>query len=107
MMRSMSIAILATIAVSCSAGIVLANNTEIRSSSSPMLGQLELRDRKVTLTLVPSGYLYSVTDESGTILNADLTEAQLAEQYPDLLDLLRPAIAEGETEMMMLAPKMN
>lgn len=104
MIRSIGVALLTTATISCLAGIALAGNPESQSGSYPVLGQLELRDRTVTLTVVPNGYLYSVTDQSGAVLNADLTEDQLAEHYPDLIELLRPAVAGGEANIMMLAP---
>lgn len=106
-MKSATIAFLTVIALSSSAELALAGNTEDPSVIYPAIGQLELRDRKVTITSAPEGYLYSITDESGTILNANLSEDGLAEQYPELLELLQPAIAGHEAEIMMLAPMMH
>ena len=104
MMRFITAVLLTTAFVSGLAGFVSANNQESVSESHPVVAQLALRDRTITITSAPSGYLYAIADESGTNLSAGLTEAQLAEQYPELLDMLRPAVAEEGSTLMMLAP---
>ena len=104
MMRYVTAALLTAAFVSGLAGLVSANSQEAVSASHPVVAQLALRDRTITITSAPGGYLYSIADESGTSLSAGLTEAQLAEQYPELLDMLRPAVAEEGSNLMMLAP---
>lgn len=86
------------------AGLVLANNVPPVGESNPVVAQLALRDRILIVTSAPSGYRYSVADTAGSILNANLTENQLAERYPELLDKLRPAVADENIQLMMLAP---
>jgi 5,10-methenyltetrahydromethanopterin hydrogenase len=72
----------------------------------PVVAQLALRDRTITITSAPAGYRYTIADEAGEILSASLTEEQLAEQYPELVESLRPAIAGEPSELMMLAPEL-
>ena len=89
------------------AGLGVANEPEATPVASAVITQLVLRDHTVTLTSAPAGYLYTITDSAGTVLNADLTEAQFAEQYPELLAMLQPAIADDSSELMMLAPMID
>ena len=107
MIRFMLTASLATILVSSSARLVLAGSQESQSDTYPVIAQLVLRDLKVRITSASSGRLYSIADESGAILSANLTEDQLAQQYPELFNLLQPAVADDESEMLMLAPIVN
>ena len=104
MMRFTVATLLAAGLISGSAGAVSANRQTVESESYPVVGQLVLRDRHITITASPTGNLYVIADEEGTALGASLTEKQLAEQYPELFDLLQPAVAEGGSELMMLAP---
>ena len=104
MMRFIVAALLTAAFVSGLAGFVSANSPETTGDSYPVVAQLALRDRTITITSAPEGYLYSVADESGSSLSANLTEEQLAEQYPELRDMLRPAVAEEGSTLMMLAP---
>ena len=85
-------------------GLGVANEPAATPVSSAVITQLVLRDRTVTLPAAPAGYLYTIADNAGTVLSADLTEAQFAEQYPELLAMLQPAIADDSRELMMLAP---
>lgn len=96
--------VLTTVSTLSSAGLVLANNASTVGESYPVVAQLALRDRTLIVTSAPSGYRYSVANTAGSILSANLTEKQLAEQYPELLDKLRPAVADENTQLMMLAP---
>ena len=87
------------------AGLALAEHPTPESQSLPVIAQLQLRDRTVTVKSDSEGYLYSIADESGTVLSAAITEQEIAEQYPELFDLLQPAVADDEdSELMMLAP---
>ncbi|MGD1950139.1 MAG: hypothetical protein ACFB14_10895 [Leptolyngbyaceae cyanobacterium] len=87
------------------AGLALAEPPTAEPQSLPVIAQLQLRDRTVTVKSHSDGYLYSIADESGTVLSAAITEQEIAEQYPELFDRLQPAIADNEnTELMMLAP---
>ena len=107
MIRFMMTASLATILISVSTEIVLADSQESQSDAYPVIAQLVLRDHRIRITSAPSGYLYSIADKLGIILSADLTEDQLAQQYPELIELLQPAIADEDAELLMLAPIVN
>lgn len=104
MIRLSIAALLATAVITGLARFGLADSQAPTSDSYPVVAQLALRDRIVTITSAPTGYLYSIADESGAILNAGLTEEQMAEQYPELLDRLRPAVADDDSQLMILAP---
>ena len=94
----------AAIAVISSATSIAADKQKIEDKTHPVIGQLELRSRRVTITASPHGSLYSIADQSGTVLSAALTEDRLAEEYPELYELLQPAVANQDIELMMLAP---
>ncbi|MFG6095741.1 hypothetical protein SPB21_10840 [Leptothoe sp. ISB3NOV94-8A] len=105
MARFAMAALLTAVSVTGLTGLALAEDVTRQPETMPVVAQLQLRDRTVTITSHPKGYLYSVADESGAVLNAALTEQEIAEQYPDLFDLLQPAVADdGNAELMMLAP---
>ncbi|MEO0534479.1 MAG: hypothetical protein AAF215_11520 [Cyanobacteria bacterium P01_A01_bin.123] len=109
MMRLVLTVLLSTASITGLAGLVFANSEPpvdegSAAEGNPVVAQLVLRDRIVTITSSPTGYLYAVADESGAVLSAGLTEDQLSEQYPGLLDTLRPAVADENSELMMLAP---
>ncbi|MGD1854525.1 MAG: hypothetical protein ACFB2W_09755 [Leptolyngbyaceae cyanobacterium] len=100
-------AVLVTAAlVSGLATLTAAEQRSIQSNdTAPVISQLAFRDRTVTITSHPSGYRYSVADASGTILSAALSEQEIADQYPDLFELLQPAVAgDDDADLMMLAP---
>lgn len=104
MMRFVLAVLLTAASIVGLAGFVLADGQESTSDSYPVIAQLALRDRTVTITSAPDGYLYSIADPSGAILGASLTEEQMAEQYPELYDALRPAVADEDVKLMMLSP---
>ena len=99
-------AMLAAVSVFSLTGLAMAENPLTQNERHPVVAQLALRDQTVTVTSHPHGYLYSVADSSGVILSAALTEPEIAEQYPELFDRLQPAIADGDAQLMMLAPPM-
>ena len=94
----------AAIAVLDSAISTAAGDQTIEDNTPPVISQLELRSHKVIITASPQGSLYSIADESGMTLSAALTEDRLAEEYPELYELLQPAVANQDAELMMLAP---
>lgn len=85
-------------------GISAADSEAPAANSYPVVAQLALRDRTITITAAPTGYRYTIADEAGAVLSAGLTEEQLAEQHPELVEALRPAVAGETSELMMLAP---
>ena len=107
MIRFLMAASLATILVSSPAEIVFADSQKAQSDGYPVIARFVLRDRKISIISASDGYLYSIADKSGTILSANLTEDQLVQQYPGLLELLKPGIANEEAELLMLAPIAN
>ncbi|MDB9528426.1 hypothetical protein PN498_20710 [Oscillatoria sp. CS-180] len=106
MARFTLIALLMAILVSSAASLAVAESPQDQQENAPVIAQLQLRDHTVVITSDDQGKFYSVYDNSGTSLSAGLTEQEIADQYPELFDLLRPAIADGENGelMMMLAP---
>ncbi len=106
MKRFVLVGFLATLLVSVLAIEGTADNSESTSTfaSDPVVVNLALRDRTVVVTAAQVGRQYSVLGTSGEILHADLSEDQFAERYPELAELLQPAIADADSELMMRAP---
>ncbi|MBD2258445.1 hypothetical protein [Pseudanabaena sp. FACHB-2040] len=105
MKRFIVASLLAVASIVSLAGLGQADSEAPVADTYPVVAQLALRDRTVTITSAPAGYRYTIADEAGAVLSASLTEEQLADQYPELLETVRPAIADDEvSELMMLAP---
>lgn len=68
------------------------------TSASELLAitRLVMRDRVVAITSGQNGLQYSVTMKDGTVLDANLSEAQLKEKHPVVYEQVRPAVASGE-----------
>lgn len=103
MKRFVLAGLIAAVSVVSWGGAGVADSEAPAANTYPVVAQLGLRDRTITITAAPTGYRYTIADEAGAVLSAGLTEEQLAEQHPELLDTLRPAVA-GSSELMMLAP---
>jgi len=97
-------ACLTAICVFSPSGLALADRQLAQDNADPVVAQLAFRDRTVTVTSNPQGYIYSVADDAGTVLSATLTAAEMADRYPELFELLQPAVADHGTVLMMLAP---
>jgi hypothetical protein len=70
-----------------------------------VVAQLVVGDRLLIITTTPSGYRYLVADDDdGSDLSPALTATQLARHYPDLWEMIRPALAEDGPGLMLLAP---
>lgn len=54
---------------------------------------LVMRERVVAITSGQNGLHYSVFAKDGAVLAAALSEAQLAQQHPDVYEQVRPAVA--------------
>ncbi|WP_152532155.1 hypothetical protein [Leptolyngbya sp. Heron Island J] len=105
MLKVIPAALLIAVSVSGLTGLAQAEQPLTQGDTYPVISQLELRDRTVTITSHPSGYRYSIADRAGTVLSAALTEQEMADQYPGLFDLLQPAVAgDDDSTLMMLAP---
>jgi hypothetical protein len=87
----------------------MANDQNPPDASYPVVTQLVLRDRTITITADPNGHRYAIADAEGTTLQTGLSEDQFSKQYPDLYDLLRPAVAEdGEGAILLMqAPNID
>jgi hypothetical protein len=57
---------------------------------------LIMRDRTITIATAPNGLVYSVSTKDGTVIDANLSEAQLQAKYPEVYEKVRPAIANSE-----------
>lgn len=92
----------------CITGIAWAEQVKRQESAvepNPVVTHLVLRNHTITMTAAPEGHRYTVGDtSSGEILHAALTEVEMEEQYPSLLRLLQPAVADEDSTLMMLAP---
>lgn len=68
-------------------------STTARAEDRQTITQLELRDRIVKITSGSQGLNYSILSQDGTVLDANLSENQLAEKHPELYERVRPAVA--------------
>lgn len=69
-----------------------------------VVAQLVVGDRLLIITTTPSGYRYLVAEDDDSDLSPALTATQLARHYPDLWEMIRPALAEDGPGLMLLAP---
>lgn len=86
-MRRMSVATLLILALS------VVFTTPTRASEHQPLTTLVMRDRVITIHNGPKGLSYTVSTQDGTVLDAQLSDAQLQAKYPEVYDNVRPAIA--------------
>lgn len=63
-------------------------------AAEPTITRLEMRDRVVLIASNLEGLKYSILAQDGTVLDAKLSAAQLADKHPELYDRVRPAIAD-------------
>jgi exo-beta-1,3-glucanase (GH17 family) len=99
-MRRISVATLVVLALS----VVFSNAT--RASEQQPLTTLVVRDcakgsaacsdRVITINNSPKGLSYTVKTQDGTVLDAQLSDAQLQAKYPEVYDNVRPAMAGSE-----------
>lgn len=71
-------------------------STAIHAEEPAIITRLVMRDRVVAITSGSDGLKYSVITKDGTVLSANLSEAQLAQKYPDVYEQVRPAVASPE-----------
>jgi hypothetical protein len=86
-MRRMSVGTLLILAFS----VMFATAT--RASEHLPLTTLVLRDRVITINSGPNGLSYTISNQDGTVLDAQLSDAQLQAKYPEVYDDVRPAMA--------------
>jgi exo-beta-1,3-glucanase (GH17 family) len=89
-MRRISVATLVVLALS------VLFSTATRASEHQPLTTLVLRDRVITINNGPKGLSYTVKTQDGTVLDAQLSDAQLQAKYPEVYDNVRPAMAGSE-----------
>ncbi|MGR3279465.1 hypothetical protein ACSYAD_30835 [Acaryochloris marina NIES-2412] len=78
---------------------------QAEAESAPVVTHLVLRNHTITMTVAPEGHRYTVGNAaSGEILHVALTEVEMEAQYPRLMRLLQPAVADEDATLMMLAP---
>jgi hypothetical protein len=82
--------------VSIAAFLILSVNlvSTATRAEEPTITRLEMRDRAIVITSDSDGLKYSIVSPDGTVLDAKLSEAQLADKHPELYDRVRPAIAD-------------
>ncbi|MEM6838262.1 MAG: hypothetical protein AAF609_15565 [Cyanobacteria bacterium P01_C01_bin.120] len=107
MLRLFLAGFIATLLVSGLAKLGLADAPQQVQDSPPVVTRLAFRDRTVVITAAAEGRRYAVLGESGDTLQAELTEEQFSQQYPELYELMRPAVADDDGQLMMLAPIMQ
>ncbi|MDM9382094.1 hypothetical protein QUB80_15435 [Chlorogloeopsis sp. ULAP01] len=71
-------------------------STAIRAEEPATITSLVMRDRIVVITNGKDGLKYSVKMKDGTMLSANLSEDELAQQHPDVYDQVRPAYANDK-----------
>ncbi|MFQ4146450.1 hypothetical protein [Chlorogloeopsis sp. ULAP02] len=71
-------------------------STAISAEEPVTITSLELRDRIVVITNGKDELKYSVKMKDGTMLSANLSEDELAQQHPDIYDQVRPAYANDK-----------
>ncbi|WP_017316353.1 hypothetical protein [Mastigocladopsis repens] len=69
--------------------------TATHASEHLPLTTLVMRDRVITINFGSNGLLYTVSTQDGTVLDAQLSDAQLQAKYPEIYDDVRPAIADS------------
>jgi hypothetical protein len=67
--------------------------TPADAESPVAITRLVMRERVVAITSGQNGLHYSVFAKDGAVLAAALSEAQLAQQHPDVYEQVRPAVA--------------
>lgn len=89
-MRQMSLTALLILVVS------IPFSTATHAEEPVAITRLVMRDRVVAMSSGKGGLQYSVIMKDGTVLDANLNEAQLAEKHPVVYEQVRPAIANRE-----------
>jgi hypothetical protein len=67
------------------------------TSTRPVIGALETRDRMIMLFASPDGLRVTVRDGSGAVLAKEITIEQLRDQDTVLYELCRSAVASNGT----------
>lgn len=86
-MRQMSVAALLMTLVN----LFFSNAT--RAEEPVAITHLVMRDRIVIITSSSDGLQYSLLTQDGSVIAANLSEAQLAKKHPNVYEQFRPAIA--------------
>jgi hypothetical protein len=76
-------------------GNILFSNA-IAAEEPVTITSLVMRDRIVVIANSKDGLKYSVKMKDGTVLSANLSEDELAQQHPDIHDQVHPAYANNK-----------
>jgi hypothetical protein len=87
-MRPLSVATLLILALS----LFFPNAT--RADEPVTLARLVMRERTIIMASDANGLVYSIATRDGSVLEANLSEAELVAKYPDVYETIRPAIAQ-------------
>ncbi|BDA70852.1 hypothetical protein CAL7716_050180 [Calothrix sp. PCC 7716] len=72
---------------------LFASATRADDKNEVVVTKLQMRDKIVLIKNQASGIKYSVKSQDGTVVSANLTEAELASKYPDLYEKVCPSVA--------------
>ena len=76
--------------------------TATRADVRLPLTRLVMREHVVTITNGRDGLLYSLSTKNSTVLDANLSSAQLEAKYPDVYENIRPAIASSKAPWLLM-----
>jgi hypothetical protein len=65
-------------------------------NESTAITRLQMRDKVVLIKNEADGIKYSIKNQDGDVLSANLNETELASRYPDLYETIRPALASPD-----------
>lgn len=79
-------------AICCSA--LLSALSSVAVAAGPVIGHLETRDYRITITSHNREPQYIISTKEGSRVAADLSQKELKTQYPDVYRKLRSAVAD-------------
>jgi hypothetical protein len=65
-------------------------------NKSTAITRLQMRDKVVLIKNEIDGIKYSIKNQNGDVLSANISETELASKYPDLYETIRPAFASPD-----------
>ncbi len=97
-MRKFSVILFLVVVIST----LLSNLTRANELNEPTaITRLQMRDKVVLIENESEGIKYSIQNQDGEVLSANISETELASKYPDLYQTIRPALASpnGSSDM--------